>query len=238
MRKELKSLFNNKSGLLVILTMVMALVIAYLNIITIKSLVINGTFEISYGTLLISFIPMLVGDVLTECYGWKKSFIISSLAYIVSFFFVLVLWGTTLLPGIVFGGFATDAYNTIFAQQPLLLIASAIAYYAGIFFNCYIMGAMQKRAQEKGTDGTFAFFARCMVSTIIGQFLDNALFFMIGYMPNMLDPEQQEWAINYVWQQVVAAFVLEGIYELILFPVTKYCVKKVNDLPEIEICEV
>lgn len=231
MKKELKNLFNNKSGLLVVLTMIMALVIAYLNIITIKSLVIGGSFEVSYGTLLLSFIPMLVGDVLTEVYGWKKSFIISSLAYLISLFFVMVLWGTTLLPGVVFGGFATDAYNTIFAQQPLLLIASAFAYYAGIFFNCYIMGYMQKRAKETGKDGTFAFFARCMISTVIGQFLDNALFFLIGYMPNMLDPEQSEWAINYVWQQVLSAFVVENIYELMLFPVTKYLVKTIDLLP-------
>ena len=240
MKKELKELFTTKKGMLVVLAVFTALITAYLNLITLKGTPGFWIFDtgISYGTLLVSFIPMLVGDLLAEVYGWKKSFIISSLSYTVALVFVLILWGTTGLPGLVFGtdGFPVDAYNTIFGQQWSILIGSALAYYAGVFFNAFIMGQMQKRALEKG-DTKVKFFARCIISTLVGQFIDNALFFLIAYMPNMIDPEGTGWGTadivwSYVWQQIVAAEIIEVVYEIVIFPLTMFCTKKLNGLRE------
>lgn len=240
MKTELKELFTTKKGMLVVLSIITALITAYLNIITLKGTPGFWIFDtgISYGTLLVSFIPMLIGDLLAEVYGWKKSFIISSLSYTVALIFVLILWGTTGLPGLVFGtdGFPVDAYNTIFGQQWSILIGSALAYYVGIFFNAFIMGQMQKRAQATG-DTRWKFFARCILSTLVGQFLDNALFFLIAYMPNVVDPEGTGWGTaeivwSYIWQQILAAEIIEVVYEIIIFPLTKFLTKKVNNLKE------
>lgn len=239
MLKELKELFTTKKGLLVFLAIVTALVTAYLNLITLKGTPGFWIFNtgISYGTLLVSFIPMLIGDLLAEVYGWKKSFIISSISYTIALLFVLILWGTTGLPGLVFGqeGFPVEAYNTIFGQQWSILIGSAIAYYAGVFFNAFIMGKMQQKAITSGNDNGFKFFARCIFSTVIGQLLDNALFFLIAYTPNIIDPEGTGWGTieivwSYIWQQIVAAWIIEVGYEVILFPVTKILTKKVGGL--------
>ena len=241
MKKELKELFTTKKGMLVLLSVATALVTAYLNLITLKGTPGFWIFDtgISYGTLLVSFIPMLIGDLLAEVYGWKKSFIISSLSYTLALVFVLILWGTTGLPGLVFGtdGFPVDAYNTIFGQQWSILLGSAIAYYAGVFFNAFIMGKMQKKAQENGNDSNWKFFARCIFSTIVGQLIDNALFFLIAYMPNVIDPVGTGWGTSkivwaYIWQQIAAAWVIEITYEIILFPLTKVLTNKVNKLPE------
>ena len=240
MKKELKQLFTTRKGMLVFLSIATALVTAYLNLITLKGTPGFWIFDtgISYGTLLVSFIPMLIGDLLAEVWGWKKSFIISSLSYTVALIFVLILWGTTGLPGLVFGtdGFPVDAYNTIFGQQWSILIGSAVAYYAGVFFNAFIMGKMQKKAQETGDTG-FKLFTRCILSTVVGQLLDNALFFLIAYMPNVIDPVGTGWGTSeivwsYIWQQIICAFVIEVGYEMILFPVTRILTKKVALLPE------
>lgn len=239
MKKELKELFTTKKGLLVFLSIVTALVTAYLNLITLKGTPGFWIFNtgISYGTLLMSFVPMLIGDLLCECYGWKKSFIISSVSYTVALFFVLVLWGTTAMPGLVFGqeGFPVDAYNTIFGQQWSILIGSALAYYAGIFFNAFVMGKMQQKAVESGTDNNWKFFARCILSTVVGQLIDNGLFFLIAYMPNVIDPEGTGWGTstivwNYIWQQILAAWVIEVGTEILVFPLTHLLVKKAQKL--------
>ena len=162
------------------------------------------------------------------------------------------------MPGLVFGqdGFPVDAYGAIFGQQWSILIGSAVAYYVGIFFNAFIMGKMQKRAQEKGNDNTVKFFARCIISTLVGQLLDNALFFLIAYGWALGDPtlmgfpavteeifaedgvtvvavlHGREILWNYIWQQILAAFVIEVGYEIILFPLTKLLTKKVASLLE------
>lgn len=224
---ELKDVFKTKKGALIILSMLTLAISAYLNLITVKSFMI-GEFAISFGTVLLSFLPMITSELMAECFGWKKGFIISSIAYTICLIFTIIMWGSTYLPGLVFVGndleFATDAYNLLFASTPVILIASAIAYYIGIFFNCFILGKMKERAEKQG-DSKFKLFGRFAISTAIGQTLDNAIFFLIPMFFAL-------WDFTYVWQQTLAAFVIEVLLELIFFALTAYLVKKINKMPE------
>lgn len=226
---ELKHIFKTKRGMLIILAMLTIAISAYLNLITIKNVMI-GNFAVSFGTLFISFLPMITSELMAECFGWKKGFVISSVAYTICLIFTLILWGTTLIPGQVFPGegdftfFATDAYNTLFAGQWQLIFSSAFAYYVGIFFNCYIMGKLKDRAEKTG-DTKLKLFGRLLLSTVVGQTLDNFLFFVIPMLFGM-------WGFTYVWQQTVAALVIEVAYEAIFFFLTAYLVRLINRLPE------
>lgn len=226
---ETRDIFRTKKGVLIILSMLTIAISAYLNLITIKNVMI-GNFAVSFGTLFISFLPMITSELMAECFGWKKGFVISSIAYTICLIFTLILWGTTLIPGEVFPGegdftfFATDAYNTLFAGQWQLIFASAVAYYVGIFFNCYIMGKLKDRAEQIG-DSRLKLFGRLLLSTVVGQTLDNFLFFIIPMMFGL-------WGFTYVWQQTVAALVIEIVYEAVFFFLTAYLVKKINNMPE------
>jgi uncharacterized integral membrane protein (TIGR00697 family) len=230
---ELKDVFKTKRGLLIVLSMITIAISAYLNLITVKNVLI-GNFSISFGTLFLSFIPMITSELMAECYGWKKGFVISSLAYTVCLLFTLILWGSTFIPGLVFVGpdamFATDAYNLLFAASPLILLASAVAYYVGIFFNCYIMGKLKDSAEKHG-DSKGKLFGRFALSTLVGQTMDNAIFFMI---PAIFMTWGATWYDNwtYVWQQTTAALGFEVLYEVVFFFLTAYLVKKINGMPE------
>lgn len=230
---EVKHVFKTKRGVLLILSMLTIAISAYLNLITVKNLMI-GNFSVSFGTLFISFLPMITSELMSECYGWKKGFVISSIAYTVCLVFTVIMWGSTYIPGLVFVGpdadFATDAYNLLFAASPLILISSAIAYYLGIFFNCYIMGKLKERAERTG-DSKVKLFGRFVLSTTVGQTLDNAIFFLI---PAFFLTWGATWADNwtYVWQQTVAALIFEIVYEALFFVLTAYLVKKINNMPE------
>lgn len=231
---ELKDVFKTKKGVLIILSMLTIAISAYLNLITVKTLMFDkdpmnpDVFGISFGTLFISFLPMITSELMAECFGWKKGFVISSIAYTVCFIFTLIMWGSTYIPGLVFVGddpfIATDAYNLIFSASPVILISSAIAYYVGIFFNCYIMGKM-KDAAEKTGDNRWKLFGRLLFSTLVGQTLDNFLFFVIPMFFSI-------WDFTYVWQQTLGALVFEVVYEALFFFLTAYLVKKINNMPE------
>ena len=227
MLKEFRDVFKTKKGVLIILSMLTLAISAYLNLITVKSFMM-GDFAISFGTVLLSFLPMITSELMAECFGWKKGFIISSIAYTICLIFTCIMWGSTYLPGLVFVGndldFATDAYNLLFASTPVILIASAIAYYIGIFFNCFILGKMKESAEKSG-DSKFKLFGRFAISTAIGQTLDNAIFFLIPMFFGL-------WNFTYVWQQTVAAFVIEVILEIIFFAITAHLVKVINKMPE------
>lgn len=227
MIKEFKDVFKTKKGVLLILSMLTIAISAYLNLITVKNIMI-GDFSISFGTLFLSFLPMITSELMAECYGWKKGFVISSVAYTVCLIFTIIMWGSTFINGLVFVGpdadFATEAYNLLFSASPIILISSAIAYYIGIFFNCYIMGILKERAKKYG-DSKIKLFGRFALSTLIGQTLDNAIFFLIPMMFSI-------WDFTYVWQQTLAALVFEIVYEILFFILTAYLVKKINSMPE------
>ena len=270
MLKELKGLFTTKKGVLVVLSMITLAICAYLNIITVKSvampfqLIPGHDFRISLGTLMVSFIPMITSEILCEVYGWKKGFIISSIAYTVCLLFTIILDLTTrvgfnqsiysifgLMPDVdAIDGFVgangfESSYNTVFQGTYVIIIASAIAYYLGIFFNCFIMGKMQKAALESGKDNNGKRFGRFLLSTVVGQTLDNAVFFLIPQLFVVIsfacgsNPYDQfgalaPWDLSWIYftEQVIAAFVIEIAYEGIFFPLTNFLTKKVEKLPE------
>lgn len=258
MLKELKNLFTTKKGVLVVLAMITLAICAYLNIITVKSVTLfnNSLLRVSLGTLMVSFIPMITSEIMCEVYGWKKGFIISSAAYTICLIFTIILDLTTrvgfngnvydifgLMPDLDAIGAYVDvngfesAYNTVFTGSYVIIIASAIAYYVGIFFNCFIMGRMQKKALESGKDNAGKRFGRFLLSTVVGQTLDNGVFFLIPMLVILAFPSLQQgalapWSWEYVGIQTAAAFVIEIAYEAIFFPLTNFLTKKVEKLPE------
>lgn len=218
---------------------------------------------------MVSFIPMITSELLCEVYGWKKGFIISSVAYTICLLFTIILDLTTrigfsgnvysifdlfqygetgdLLPTadaypiadfVDINGFEAS-YNTVFQGTYVIIIASAIAYYLGIFFNCFIMGKMQKAAIESGKDNSGKRFGRFVLSTVVGQTLDNAVFFLIPQLVILMIPSMQQGALApwdptwiYFTEQVIAAFVIEIAYEGIFFPLTNFLTKRIEKLPE------
>lgn len=265
MLRELKGLFTTRKGVLIVLSMVTLAICAYLNIITVKSvampfqLIPGHDFRISLGTLMVSFIPMITSELMCEIYGWKKGFIISSIAYTVCLLFTIILDLTTRVGfssgaydiiNFADGSFTVDgfawadlafesSYNTVFQGTYVIIIASAIAYYLGIFFNCFIMGKMQKAALESGKDNSGKRFGRFVLSTVVGQTLDNCVFFLIPQLVILMIPSMGTGALApwdptwiYFTEQVIAAFVIEIAYEGIFFPLTNFLTKRVEKLPE------
>ena len=167
------------------------------------------------GTL-ISWIVFLMMDVITEVWGKDKAVKILSFAMVLSIV-------TSLLGGII-ARIPGDgaAIDFIFGFQFRVTIFSAFAFWVGNYVNASIMHIMRARAEDKEKTthkGLFAF--RAVVSTLFGQFIDNALFLVLALGPFAASGF---WAspFGYTWpaiaSSIVVGLVLEVAIETILVP--------------------
>jgi uncharacterized integral membrane protein (TIGR00697 family) len=119
-------------------------------------------------------ISYIVGDVLTEVYGFRQARKVIWLGFACNFIVVMGLIIGQWLPGAAFWD-AQAAYERILGYTPRLLLASFIAYLIGEFANSLVLARM-----KVATKGRWL-WARTIGSTIIGQGLDSLIFILIAF---------------------------------------------------------
>jgi uncharacterized integral membrane protein (TIGR00697 family) len=156
------------------------------------------------GGLILFPLTALFGDVLTEVYGYAESrkVIWTGLASLVLFVVMIEICGA--LPADPFWRHQA-AYDVILGAVPRIVAASLTAYFVGEFTNSYVLAKCKVR-----TNGTFM-FARFVLSTVIGQFVDSATFVLVAFAGKLPTREMilvalSGWAIMVVWE--VAALPL------------------------------
>jgi len=142
------------------------------NIIAVKLVNIFGL--IVPAAVVIFPISYIVGDVLTEVYGYSTARKVIWLGFLCNLIAVVsILIGQT-LQGAAFWD-AQPAYERILGYSPRLLIASFIAYLIGEFANSYILAKMKVM-----TNGRWL-WTRTIGSTIVGEGLDSLVFITIAF---------------------------------------------------------
>ena len=132
------------------------------------------------GAIVIFPISYIIGDVLTEVYGFAKARTVIWLGFGANLFAI----GTFALVGILpAAGFweGGDAYSATLGATPRILAASFVAYLLGEFANSYILARL-----KVATAGRHLWF-RTIGSSVVGQTLDSAVFITIafwGLFPN------------------------------------------------------
>jgi uncharacterized integral membrane protein (TIGR00697 family) len=122
----------------------------------------------------------MVGDILTEVWGFKKAKMVILLGFAANFFLVICTNIGIYLP---YPEFFTDqaAFATIFGAVPRIVVGSFAGYLAGELSNSWAMERIKK------ITGTKLMFVRTIGSSVVGQVLDTLIFFSIafyGTMPN------------------------------------------------------
>ena len=157
----------------------------------------------------------IVGDVLTEIYGFTLAKRTIYLGFIINLIAVIAYQIAIFLPGTDLA--TSNAFSIILGSTPRILIASLISYLVGSYVNAYFM----KILKERYTD---YLFARCSISTLFGEGLDAIIFITIafaGMMPN-------EVLITMIICQV--AFKI--IYEIIVYPITRTVINWIKSLDD------
>jgi queuosine precursor transporter len=119
-------------------------------------------------------ISYILGDVLTEVWGYGAARRVIWLGFGCNALMVAAVWlGGELPPAPFWRGQA--AYQEILGQTPRILVASFLAYLVGEFANSYVL------AKLKIATGGRWLWVRTIGSTIVGEGLDSALFVTLAF---------------------------------------------------------
>ncbi len=160
---------------------------------------------ISDGGTLLFPLAYILGDVLTEVYGYKASRRVIYTAF---------LW--MLLAAIMFQLVALappapdyelqDSFMAILGQTPRIVIASLVAYFTGEFMNSYVLAKMKIWFAGR------LMWLRTISSTILGQALDTGLFVLIAF--------SGVFSLDTLNTMFWSMYLLKVVIEIVLTPIT------------------
>ena len=164
----------------------------------------EGQFIFGAGIL---FFPIsyVVGDVLTEVYGYANARRCIWAGFAAMAFMAFMSWAVVAMPPAdSWNGQA--AYSQVFGLVPRIVLASMLAFWAGEFVNSYVMARMKIWTKGK------ALWSRTIGSTIFGQAVDSAIFYPVAFLGI--------WDTQDVLLVMVTNWILKIVWEAVLTPVT------------------
>ena len=191
--------------MLVIAGFITSLLVA--NIIAVK-LIEVGPWIMPAGVIIFP-VSYILGDVLTEVYGYRRARQVIWLGFACNLLAVLAIALAQALPPAGFWD-GQAAFERILGYAPRLLLASFLAYLAGEFANAYILARMKILTRGRWL------WTRTIGSTLVGQLLDSAVFIAVAFA-GVLPPEALLTAILVQW-------LAKSAYETAATPLTYWVV--------------
>ena len=145
------------------------------NIMAVKVVGIFGLFYFDAGTITFPLAYML-GDVLTEIWGYRTARKTIILAFLCNVFVVICTQIGVWLPSPDYLDATSTAYNTIYSYVPRIVFASLTGFLLGELSNAWIMDKM-----KKFTKGKHLWF-RTIGSSIVGYIFDTVPFVLIAFV--------------------------------------------------------
>ena len=199
-----------------IMLAVMAVVLILSNIGASKGVAIGPI--ITDGGFFLFPLAYILGDVISEVYGFKVARKAILTTFALSVFASLCYWAIIALPGFddEFGTSKQAALEGALGPVPQIVLASLLAFLAGQTINSWIMVRMKARSGEK------SLWARIMGSSVAGEFVDTLIFCSIA--ASVIGITDAATFVNYV----VVGFVYKTLVEFILVPVTSLVIRWVK----------
>lgn len=214
-------LIHNRQSWLLLLTGTYCVISVMMNYLCMKPLSFGTSFVWMDGGLLISWIVFLISNVIVEAYGKRAALLVTgiaaSLTLLISFLGLIEVYLPTLPQ---YQDQATH-FAFIFSNGPRTILASAIAFFVGNWVNISVIAAL--KAQQTATSGHF--WLRAVLSTIVGQIVDNTLFQVLAFAPIGISRYEMLWLD--IWTAVGMSSLFETVVEacfvpLITLPLTNY----------------
>ena len=210
------SFFKNKPSQMELYPIITAL---FCGCLIISNILASKTFSL-YDIILpcgVVIFPLvyIVGDVLTEIYGFTLAKRTIYLGFIINLIAVIAYQIAIFLPGTDLA--TSNAFSIILGSTPRILIASLISYLVGSYVNAYFMKILKERY-------TNYLFARCSISTLFGEGLDAIIFITIafaGLMPNEV-----------LITMIICQGAFKIIYEIIVYPITRTVINWIKSLED------
>ena len=191
------------------------------NIIAVKLIEI-GPLILPAGVVIFP-VSYILGDILTEVYGFRWARRAIWLGFLGNLIAVIAIWIAGLLPAPVFWQ-NQAAYDTILGFAPRLLVASFAAYLVGEFANSTVLAKM-----KIWTHGRHL-WTRTIASTVIGQGLDSLVFIAIAFA-GLMAPAAMLTAIISQW-------IFKSVYEIVATPLTYLVVNRLKAVEGVDAYDV
>jgi len=146
------------------------------NVIAAKLIVVGGI--VLTAGIVIFPLSYVLGDVLTEVWGYGAARRVIWLGFACNAVMVLAIWLGGELPAAPFGA-SQYAYDEVLGLAPRILAASFVAYLAGEFTNAFVL------AKLKIATGGRWLWVRTIGSTVVGQALDSVVFVTLAFAGSM-----------------------------------------------------
>ncbi len=190
---------------LAVITGLFVAVLLISNIASVK-LVIFGPFTFDGGTLLFP-LSYIFGDILTEVYGYRASRKVIWTGFVCALLMALVFWIVGRIPGPEeWTGEQQTAFQSVLAPVSRIVMASVIAYLAGEFSNSYILAKI--KIAMKGRH----LWVRTISSTLVGQFVDTAIFCLVAFYG--------VWPMEVLIVVIISNYVFKCGFEILATPIT------------------
>jgi uncharacterized integral membrane protein (TIGR00697 family) len=173
------------------------------NIIAVKLIDVAGM--ILPAAIIIFPISYILGDVLTEVYGFARARQVIWLGFLCNLFAVIAISVGGLLPAAGFWP-GQDAYDMILGAVPRILAASFVAYLVGEFVNAYVLARLKVAMEGRHL------WVRTIGSTLAGQLLDSAIFITIAFAGIM--------PVEVLLTAIVTQWLVKSAYEALATPLT------------------
>lgn len=167
----------------------------------------NGS-EWSFGAGVLFFpISYIIGDVLTEVYGYAKARRVIWTGFAALLFMAFMAWVVVSLPPAQ-GWPGQESYEFVFGNSWRIVAASMIAFWVGEFANSFVMAKMKVWTKGK------MLWTRTIGSTVVGQGFDSALFYPLAFYG------LAGWPNELIWQLVLSQWLIKTVWEAFLTPLT------------------
>lgn len=173
------------------------------NIIIVKQISVAGI--VLPAAIIIFPLSYIIGDVLTEVYGYQKARRVIWLGFLCNLVVVAAIWIAKILPPApVFE--AQQAFERILGSTPRFLLASFLAYLAGEFTNSVVLSKM-----KIWTRGRWL-WTRTIGSTLVGQGVDTVVVLVIAFAGVL--------PIGVLGIMILSHWLTKVVYEIIATPFT------------------
>jgi uncharacterized integral membrane protein (TIGR00697 family) len=201
--KQKASISGRYSHWFLLLTSLFITCLITSNIIAVKLVNIFGL--VFPAAIFIFPISYILGDVLTEVYGYRQARQVIWLGFFCNLIAVVAIGVGQILPVASFWD-GQVAYERILGYTPRLLVASFLAYLVGEFTNSFVLAKM-----KIATKGRWL-WTRTIGSTFVGQGLDSLVFMALAFVGTIPSTD--------LAGAVVVQWLSKSAYEAIATPLT------------------
>ncbi|WP_137681204.1 queuosine precursor transporter [Aurantiacibacter suaedae] len=175
-------------------------------------LALPGGAQWAFGAGVLFFpISYIIGDVLTEVYGYANARRVIWTGFAALAFMAFMSAVVVALPPAQ-GWPGQEAYEFVFGNSWRIVLASMAAFWAGEFANAFVLAKMKLLTKGR------MLWTRTIGSTVVGQGLDSLIFYPLAFYG------LAGWPVEQLWQVILSQWAIKTAWEALLTPFTYWAV--------------